>query len=219
MSFWERLWERMKEYRLFIFLLLLTLVGGSYLYFFQSEEEMVLPLDEEHDIRENIDKEQGNQNPAVQDVKKIMVDVKGAIKSPGVYELDEGMRVNDAIRVAGGLNEDADVTRVNLAAFLVDGQVVYIPTVNEEESVWLNLSNSGEDPTLANSQGNDSLVNVNTATLEELDALPGIGPSKAKAIIEYREEHGPFTDVKQLGEVSGIGEKTLEKLLPYIRVK
>jgi competence protein ComEA len=219
MAFWERLWERIKEYRLFFILLLLTLVGGFYLFFSQSEEEILLHLDEGNEIWESTDKEQGNPNPAVQDVKKILVDVKGAIKSPGVYELDEGMRVNDAIRVAGGLNEDADVTRVNLAAFLADGQVVYIPTVNEEESVWLNLSNSGEDPKLANSQGNDSLVNVNTATIEELDALPGIGPSKAKAIIEYREEHGPFTDVKQLGEVSGIGEKTLEKLLPYIRVK
>lgn len=145
----------------------------------------------------------------------IIVDVAGAVERPSVVQLHEGDRVQDAIDAADGLAQDADVSRVNRAAKLIDGQQVYIPHEGEDASVQTQGSASGGGSETA---GASQIVNINMATAEELDALPGIGPSTAQSIIEDREANGPFSSPEDLMRVSGIGEKKYEKLKSSICV-
>ncbi|GAA0457361.1 helix-hairpin-helix domain-containing protein [Alkalibacillus silvisoli] len=126
------------------------------------------------------------------------VDVKGEVKETGVISVEAGKRVVDVIELAGGFTEDADTNHVNLAELVYDEMVIYVPNLKEGESVpHSNLE--------ANNQ-----IRVNSATIDELTSLPGIGEQRAKTIIDYREEHGPFSNVEDLLNISGIGEKTLE---------
>ena len=146
----------------------------------------------------------------------IMVDVKGAVKYPGVYEMNETARVNDAIKTAGGLLENAEEDAINFAMRLSDEMVIHVPFVGEEGSVALTEMSQ---QTTSQGEAENNVININKASEEELQEIPGIGPSKAKAIIEYRETNGTFTSKEQMKEISGIGEKTYEKLESYITVK
>lgn len=138
----------------------------------------------------------------------VMVDIKGEVKDPGVYALKSTQRIVDAIQVAGGFLSEADQKQVNLAQKLTDEMVIYIPKVGEEGVSSLPPLNDG----------NDGKINLNQATVEQLETLPGIGPSKAEDILSYREEVGSFKAIEDLKEVSGIGEKTFEKLKDLISV-
>ncbi|MCA1025410.1 helix-hairpin-helix domain-containing protein [Cytobacillus kochii] len=138
----------------------------------------------------------------------VMVDIKGEVKDPGVYALKSTQRIVDAIQVAGGFLSEADQKQVNLAQKLTDEMVIYIPKVGEEGVSSLPPLNDG----------NDRKINLNQATVEQLETLPGIGPSKAEDILSYREEVGSFKAIEDLKEVSGIGEKTFEKLKDLISV-
>ncbi|RWZ60013.1 ComEA family DNA-binding protein [Halobacillus fulvus] len=133
------------------------------------------------------------------------VDVKGEVSHPGVYEVRSGMRVNDVIDQAGGLTDRADPSSINLAQVVQDEMVI---TVLSFESVITDSAGGSSD----------SKVAINQATVEEIQTLPGIGPSKAEAIIQYREENGPYRSAEDLLNVSGIGEATLNKLEEAIRV-
>ncbi|WP_017187326.1 helix-hairpin-helix domain-containing protein [Alkalibacillus haloalkaliphilus] len=136
------------------------------------------------------------------DGEKWAVDVKGEIESPGVYHVERGKRVVDVIELAGGFTKEADSKFVNLAELVYDEMVIYVPNKEEEgSSSAVTQGNNGSD---------GSKIRVNTATVEELMSLPGIGEQRAQTIIEYREEHGSFTSVEDLLNISGIGEKTLE---------
>ena len=146
------------------------------------------------------------------------VDVKGAVTKPGVYTLKASSRVTDAIKAAGGMTEDADAKSVNLAASLSDEEVIYVASKDENVSV-LGQSGSGS----ASDKGGktnqkDSKINLNTATAEELQTISGIGAKRAEDIIAYRESHGGFQSVDDLKNVSGIGDKTLEKIRESIYV-
>ncbi|OAZ69451.1 helix-hairpin-helix domain-containing protein [Bacillus siamensis] len=140
---------------------------------------------------------------------KIMIDMKGAVRNPGVYEMKAGDRVTQAIEKAGGLKEKADELNVNLAEQLQDGTVVYIPSKGEEEN----------RPKTAAGEKEDAPVNINTATLDELQAISGVGQKKAEAIIAYREENGRFQTAEDLMNVSGFGEKSFERIKTSITVK
>ena len=143
----------------------------------------------------------------------LVVDVKGMVASPGVYELEVGSRLFEAIEKAGGFTDSANREAVNLALRLEDEMVVYVPKEGEDE---------GAGPVLAvemNETDHEDTININEATEADLLTLQGVGPSKAAAIIGYREENGPFATVEELMNVSGIGEKTFEALEPFIRVK
>ncbi|MBT9283646.1 MAG: ComEA family DNA-binding protein, partial [Hydrogenibacillus schlegelii] len=151
---------------------------------------------------------------------EIVVDVKGAVARPGVYRLPAGARVFEALEAAGGLLPEADVDRVNRAAVLADAAVVYVPKKGEAAEAGGSSpvgSPAGSDAG-SGAAGGTAKVNLNTADAALLQTLPGIGPTRAQAIIAYREEHGPFRDVTELKNVSGIGPKTLEQLLPYVTV-
>lgn len=154
----------------------------------------------------------------------VIVDVSGAVTAPAVVELPGDARVRDAIEAAGGLAPDADVSGVNRAARLTDGQQVYIPRVGEAAAGPATApGTSGTGPaTGASGSGaaasGAGLVNINTADAAALDALPGVGPSTAQAIIDEREANGAFSTPEDLMRVTGIGEKKFEKLRSSICV-
>ncbi|WP_057911671.1 helix-hairpin-helix domain-containing protein [Peribacillus muralis] len=143
----------------------------------------------------------------------IKVDVKGAVEKPGIFTAQAGDRVIDMISAAGNFTDKADKDKVNFAQLVEDQMVIYVPEIGEEEGA-LGQNN------LAPSGGmNAGQVNLNTATQEELETLTGIGPSKATAILEYRESVGKFKQIDELKKVSGIGDKTFEKLQDSISVR
>ncbi|MDU1844047.1 MAG: helix-hairpin-helix domain-containing protein [Niallia nealsonii] len=139
----------------------------------------------------------------------ILVDVKGAVKNPGVYEANEGDRVNDIIQKAGGILNNGEKNAVNLAMKVSDEMIIYVPYLGEEGEVVNDQ---------ASLSANEGLVNINKASETELLQLPGVGPSKAAAIIEYREQNGGFSTKEDLKKISGIGEKTYEKLEPFLTI-
>lgn len=164
-------------------------------------------------INETI-KEQANSNATVpKENKSVVVDIKGQVVSPGVYTLSYESRVLDAIGMAGGLLPSADGRVLNLAAKLTDEMVIYVPKVGETAPI---IKNSPASST-TNSQ-EASLVNINTADLTQLMTLSGIGPSKANAILSYREEHGLFNSIEDMKEVTGIGDLTFENIKVFITV-
>lgn len=141
---------------------------------------------------------------------KIVVEIKGQVKSPNIYYLKEDSIIDDLIVAAGGLKEDANTSNINRAEQLQDHQSIYIPS-NEE------IQNSiDEAVSEVNNQSDSNLININSASVSELDDLPGIGPSKAQAIITYREENGPFKAIEEIKNVSGIGESSFEKIKDLI---
>ncbi|WP_252502890.1 helix-hairpin-helix domain-containing protein [Sporosarcina sp. Marseille-Q4943] len=147
----------------------------------------------------------------------IMVDIQGAVKYPGVYSLMEGDRLIDAIHAAGGYLADADSRMLNHAMKLPDEFFIYVP--REGEEVDFSGSSGSSHLQLGGVSKDDGKVNINTADAQELMTIPGIGPSKAAAIIQYREEHGLFASPEAIMEVSGIGQKTFDKLESFITAK
>ncbi|GAB4398578.1 MAG: hypothetical protein OHK003_21140 [Anaerolineales bacterium] len=152
----------------------------------------------------------------------IAVHVIGAVPRPGLYEFAKGARVQDAIDAAGGLLASANVGTINLAALLEDGQQLNIPyKAGEEPSASSSDDNSlvlpgATEKPADSSQNNSELININTASREELDSLPGIGPTIAQRIIDYREENGPFQTIGDILNVSGIGPSTFENIKDLI---
>lgn len=150
----------------------------------------------------------------------ILVDVKGAVKHPGVYKLEEDARVVDAIQLAGGYTAKAQSKKINHAQKVTDEMVIYVPKKGEkEEAIDFFASQAESNSTSVAGQGAVAIVNINTADTTQLQTLNGIGPAKAQTIIEYRETNGQFTAIEDLLKVSGIGEKTLEKLRNSISVQ
>lgn len=188
-----------------IFVLLCVISVSAFRSFFNEEEAKV-----EAWFMEEFEQEEIKTEEAIV-LHKIVIDVKGAVNRPGVYEIDEGSRVIDVIELAGGVLQNADVNQVNFAELLKDEMVVYVPTIGEDVAVI-------QGGTVAGST-HDEKIRINYATSEELQKLSGIGPAKAEAIIRYREENGPFQVEEDLLNVSGIGQKSFEKIKDEITVK
>lgn len=172
---------------------------------------------------------------------KIYVDIKGAIKNPGVYEVDSDMIVNDVIKLAGGLNDNADTSIINLAKRVNDGDLIIIYTKEEVKNSNIkdtvvkvvdkecvcpniqndacintkindNITNKEENNNSTNKSDETAKININTATKDELMNLSGIGESKADAIINYRKENGNFKKIEDIKNVDGIGDAVYEKI-------
>ncbi|MGB9767744.1 MAG: helix-hairpin-helix domain-containing protein [Dictyoglomus turgidum] len=156
----------------------------------------------------------GGNNIDVDKNEFIIVHITGEVKNPGVYKLEEGARVIDAINLAGGSLPSADLDKVNLADFLRDGSKIYIPSKLENSENELKSQAILSKRKIDTSKSDK--VNINTASKEELESLPGIGPTLAQRIIEYREENGPFGSAEDLLNVKGIGEKKLERIRDQI---
>ena len=149
---------------------------------------------------------------------EVYVDVDGAVVSPGVYRLKDGARVSQAIDAAGGLAPEADVTGLNRASKVTDGQKIHVPTVGEQQASIAEVGVDGGASTSSGVSGATGLVNINTASAAELQTLSGIGPSMAQSIIDERTKNGAFSSVDDLMRVSGIGEKKLAKIKDCICV-
>ncbi|HFI0091872.1 TPA: helix-hairpin-helix domain-containing protein [Streptococcus suis] len=150
-----------------------------------------------------------------EELSQLVVDVKGAVAKPGLYTLEEGSRVNDAVEAAGGLTSQADPKSINLAQKLSDEAVVYVASKDENISV---VTSTTASSAMSQEEKNTSLVNLNTATEADLQTISGIGAKRATDIIAYREANGGFKSVDDLNNVSGIGDKTMESIRPYVTV-
>lgn len=190
--------------------------GGLYLLVNIQENEQLdssVELTLESVIKgsdEEIDDEDEGMGEVEKQVQSVHVDIKGAIEIPGVYEMMANQRVIDVVHKAGGLKDDSDSNTVNFAKQLEDEMMIYIPSIGEEVVVELPVS-------LDTSDG--GRVNINQADLNELLTLNGVGPQKAQEIISYRESNGQFSKVEDIMNVSGIGEKTFEKIQDQLTVK
>lgn len=143
----------------------------------------------------------------------IIVDIKGAVKKPGVYTLNKNSRIKDLIEKAGGLSKEADVNRIHMSKKLKDEDYIYVCKIGEEDKKIINsTTNNVENHNNTTSESNNEKVNLNTATLEQLKTIPGIGEVTAKKIIEFREKNGKFSSVEDLMKIDRIGEKTFNKL-------
>lgn len=145
--------------------------------------------------------------------KEIVVEIKGEVKNPNIYRLNENNIIQDLIDKAGGLTEFADISKINRAEKLKDHSAIVIPNKNDG-ACQMTLGNSSS---ALDANGN-TLININTANDSELQNLPGIGPSKAKSIIEYREKNGGFKSIDDIKNIKGIGESLFEKLKDKITI-
>ncbi|WP_035102171.1 helix-hairpin-helix domain-containing protein [Aneurinibacillus terranovensis] len=236
----KALW--MEKKRWIIVIIALCFLGCSVYYYQSSPDNNMVPVTgiqgsgspREKDNGQNIHTTGGS---AVSSSKKIIVDIKGAVAHPGVYTLKENDRLFQLIGMAGGFLPGADQKIVNGAMPLQDGTLIYIPAKGEKTGA------EGEGPPVLTSKGDtstpatpaaalpatasrpvegsqqDEKVDINHATAEQLQTLPGIGPGKAAAILQYRQDHGAFKAEEDLRQIKGIGEKTLEKIRPKILVQ
>ena len=208
----EELIEKIKEYKIIVICASLGLVLGG---FFLLKPVAQTPA-KESNLQTEVttvskdEKEDKNQKEEVVEQDLITVDVKGAVKTPGIYDLPVGSRINDAVQKAGGLTDNADSKSINLAQRISDEALVYVPTKEE--------ATSQEMPSSASNTKENKKVNLNKASLEELKQVKGLGAKRAQDIIDHRESNGKFKSVDDLKKVSGIGAKTIEKLKEYVTV-
>lgn len=145
--------------------------------------------------------------------KTIVVEIKGQVKKPDVYTIDENSIINDLIDLAGGVTENADLSNINRAKKLQNHEMIYIADKNDSNNDYPQATNMENG-----SMDNEILVDINTATTDKLKTLNGIGDSKAKSIIEYREQNGGFKSIEEIKNVTGIGDKMFEKIKESITV-
>ena len=219
--------EKIKEYKLFLGLAAVGLIIGGLFLFWpkqppQAPETVISQLeivDQETSSKEDTSLSSSSQQRSEEKTEstqaKIMVDVKGAVRQAGVYELPVGSRVYDAVQKAGGMTDEANSQSVNLAQKLEDEPIVYVAKNGEELAP---VASASAETTGGEKQSKDGKVNLNTATEAELQTISGIGQKRAQDIIAYREEKGKFQSVDELKNVSGIGQKTLEKLKEHVTV-
>lgn len=151
---------------------------------------------------------------------KIVIHITGEVEEEGVIELEKGARISDAIEEAGGTTEEADLSNVNLAYSLSDGQKVKIPNINEkDEEIIVVEEKAGDNIIIEGNKSKEEKININKAAQTEIETLPGIGPSTALKIINYRNEHGKFKNIGDIKNVSGIGDSKFENIKEYICVE
>ena len=214
----EAIIEKIKEYKIIVICACLGLALGGFLLIKPSTQKPVTETNLQAEVAtvskdsssEKEVKKEEKEEPLEQDL--ITVDVKGAVKSPGIYDLPVGSRVHDAVQKAGGLTEEADSKSINLAQKISDEALVYVPTKGEEAASQ--QAASGTTP----STSKEKKINLNKASLEELKQVKGLGGKRAQDIIDHREANGKFKSVDELKKVSGIGAKTIEKLKDYVTV-
>jgi competence protein ComEA len=200
----------LKEQWIYVLVVAIFGLGGIY-YFFINQPEST-SISSVNGIEDSFPIEEENpQQPPILEPEKIIVDVKGQVKMPGVYQSSQGERVIDVINRSGGLTENADESQVNFAEHVQDAMVIYIPAKGEAGIAVPSGS--------VTQNGSSDKININKADETQLQEIPGIGPAKASAIIEYRESNGSFNTIEDIKNITGIGDKTFEKLKDSISVK
>lgn len=199
----------MKNFKKIIFLSIGIIIIIIYLIYNYSKDNTSEIIEENIYIETSTETKEKN---------KIILHITGEVNSPGIIEIEEGSRLADAIEAAGGLTENADINKINLAYVVQDGQKINIPNVNSVDTSSYITDNIGENIIIEDISSNTSLVNINTATQTELETLTGIGPSTALKIIKYREENGKFKTIEDIKNVSGIGNSKFEAIKDEICV-
>ena len=231
-----------KKTLIIIITIIATALIIAYMLFTKNNDETITELEE---IETNENNTQNNQKETNEN--KIIIHITGAIKKEGIYELKENSRIADAIQAAEGLTENANIQDINLAYVLEDGEKIHIPTKEEtkqrnNETTEKNAdktttyvtkntggteksaSNAGNTNNSGNTKNNNSTtnknekININTATQAELETLPGIGPSTALKIINYRKENGKYKTIEDIKKVSGIGDSKYNKIKELIKI-
>ena len=206
--------EKIKEYKIIVICTGLGLLVGGFFLLKPAPQTPVKETNLQAEVaavsKDSSTEKEEKDESVEQDL--ITVDVKGAVKAPGIYDLPVGSRVNDAVQKAGGLTEQADSKALNLAQKVSDEALVYVPTKGEESASQQVGSGT------ASSTSKEKKVNLNKASLEELKQVKGLGGKRAQDIIDHREANGKFKSVDELKKVSGIGAKTIEKLKDYVTV-
>lgn len=218
---------------IFSIISMFVIAGLSFVYISNTNKE--LKKSEVYDLE--VEEKKTNNLEIDEAIKYITVDIKGEVKSPGVYKIEEGKRVVDAINASGGLTKKAVTKYINLSKVLKDEDVIIINNISELkkiedkkniEEIKINnksnisvkesdvITNDKSDIVKENDSNKNTIVNINTCTLEELLSINGIGESKAKSIIEYRENVGLFTSKEDIMKVSGIGNSLYDKIKDYI---
>ncbi len=199
--------ERLKKFLPLIFATLIT-VFVLVIYFSQSNNEQADAWEENESTFQQATED---SEKTTEETGKIIVDIKGEINKPGVYELEGDARVKEVILEAGGLTKQAEEKQLNLAEKLQDQQMIYIP--NKEEAEEMEVDGDKQE-----GDNNEDMTDINAADINELQEISGVGPAKAQAIVDYRKENGAFESVDELNEISGFGEKTVEKLRDSIKI-
>lgn len=212
--------QKINKKIIFIIIIISGMIYGIFNYFTQNKNKENLENISQDIIinnqTENTTEENNNQ-------EKIVIHITGAIWNEGIYELEENSRIADAVKMAGGLKEDADLKQINLAYVLEDGMKINIPSKNESTNESRNEASNNTENYITkenlNSSNNTktSKININSATQTELETLPGIGPSTALKIINYRKEKGKFNKIEDIKNVNGIGESKFNKIKEFIK--
>ncbi len=202
-----------------LLIIIIVVVIGIIIYIFNNNKIDNSELNEDILVASN---STNNTIENVTDEKDmIIIHITGAVKTPGIVKLEEGSRIEDAINKAGGLTEDADISKVNLAYVLEDGVKIIIPSDSDIGDLGENIISNGSGENILEDFENSSdnnILNINKATEQELEDLPGIGPSLASKIIEYRNKNGKFSSVEDIKNVNGIGDSLYEKIKDNIEV-
>lgn len=215
----EKIIDKLKEYWKIMLLVVCALIAGGIFYIFTNSPKPAENLSVENlspsSIKSSVSKFTSSSE---KNKNEIMVDLKGAVAKPNVYQISSDERLVDLIRQAGGFTDQADQKSINLSAKLKDEEVIYVPKVGESSS-----SESTDSPTSSSvsnqiSTTSSPKININKADLTELQKLTGIGQKKAQDIIDFRMKNGDFKSIEDLGKVSGFGDKTLEKLKDEISI-
>lgn len=207
---------------LMVILTLITFIF-TYNYFYSEDNQNIIEptsenttdeLEEESEIESSL-KLGGKKN-------KVTVHVIGEVNNPGVVTLNEGARIIDAINAAGDKTEEADLSRINLAYIIEDGVQIYVPRIGEKREEYI-IENAGDgiltdSLAFSDDENKEIKVNINNASLEKLQSLPGIGSSTAQKIIEYRNKNGKFKEIEDIKNISGIGDAKFENLKEFITI-
>ena len=197
-----------------VLIIIMCIVIGYYIisktekYDYSDIEKISNIIEEDQEVDDNIIE------------NKIVIHITGEVEEEGVIELEKGARIPDAIEEAGGTTEEADLSNVNLAYSLSDGQKVKIPNINEkDEEIIVVEEKAGDNIIIEGNKSKEEKININKAAQTEIETLPGIGPSTALKIINYRNEHGKFKNIEDIKNVSGIGDSKFENIKEYICVE
>lgn len=197
-----------------VLIIIMFIVIGYYIisktekYDYSDIEKISNIIEEDQEVDDNIIE------------NKIVIHITGEVEEEGVIKLEKGARISDAIEEAGGTTEEADLSNVNLAYSLSDGQKVKIPNINEkDEEIIVVEEKAGDNIIIEGNKSKEEKININKAAQTEIETLPGIGPSTALKIINYRNEHGKFKNIGDIKNVSGIGDSKFENIKEYICVE
>lgn len=223
-----KMYELNKKQKIILIILASIIAIAICYYVYAKDESSISVNNEEIEVEETAKEDKKETEEDSSDI--IMVHITGAVNNPGIIELKTNSRIADAIDKAGGVRDDANIEKINLAYIIEDGMKVYIPSIQDKEEVKNNNDDTEkyiekDDQLKTNNNNNiqnskkSAKININTATQTELEELPGIGPSIALKIIKYRDENGKFKTIEDIKKVSGVGDSKYAKIKDIISIK